>query len=383
MPRPCAKASENILAIPVFSTLMKSLQLGIKYLLNAARQQIAYYVHPAFARPTQIVLNLTYRCCLRCQMCDSWKSPAMNELSTKEWQQIILGFSRWLPRSYYIHFTGGEPFLRDDCVDLLCFGAAHGVRTIVNTNGFLIDETLAKRLAQSGLKYLIISLDGISPETVDSLRGVAGVYERITTAIQLVNAYKPAGMIVGISAVITEKNLDELIPLIEWAKAHHVDRVGFHALQPTRIGAVAHYPRTLILDEDLWVRDSKKLDYIIDTLIRLKKQGSPIINSVGYLNLLRQYYANRDFVHNGFKCMVGLNNFGVEPDGKVYFCRQRDHIGNLRTASIQQVWRSFLAVQQRKEIQSCRQRCLMMSAYTRSLSEKFALWYFLAKKQAF
>jgi MoaA/NifB/PqqE/SkfB family radical SAM enzyme len=383
MPRPRAKAGESKLAIPVSSTPMKNLQLGIKYLLNAARQQIAYYVHPAFARPTQIVLNLTYRCCLRCQMCDSWKSPAMNELSKEEWQQIILEFSRWLPRGYYIHFTGGEPFLRDDCVDLLCFAAAHGVRTIVNTNGFLIDEVLAKRLTQSGLKYLIISLDGINPETVDSLRGVAGAYKRVTEAIQVVNAYKPKSMIVGVSAVITKLNLDELIPLIEWAETHHVDRVGFHALQPTRRGAVAHYPRTLILNEDLWVRDLEKLDYIIHTLIQLKKQGRPIINSVGYLNLLGQYYANKDFVRNEFKCMVGLNNFGVEPDGKVYFCRQRDHFGNLRTASIQQVWRSFLAVQQRKEIQSCHQRCLTTSVYTRSLSEKFALWYFLAKKQAF
>jgi MoaA/NifB/PqqE/SkfB family radical SAM enzyme len=362
---------------------MKSIQFGLKYLLNAARQQCAYYTYPAFAKPTQILLNITYRCCLRCQMCDIWKSPTIEELSLGEWQRILLEFTRWLPRGFYIHFTGGEPFLRDDCVELLCFAAAQEIRTLVNTNGFLIDEMLAKRIAQSGLKYLVISLDGIRAETVDSLRGVAGAYERITTAIQLVNAYKPRGMLVGISAVITERNLDELIPLVQWAEAHHIDRVGFHALQPTRTGGVAQVPSSGILNEDLWVRDLEKFDHIIDTLIRFKKHGSPIVNSSTYLNALKRYYRNIDYASNRFKCMVGLNNFGVEPDGKVYFCRQREHIGDLRTQSVQQVWRSFHAAQQRKEIQSCQQRCLTRSVYTRSLREKLALWYFLAKKHAF
>lgn len=362
---------------------MKSIQFGLKYLFNAARQQCAYYAYPAFAKPTQIVLNMTYCCCLHCQMCNVWKYRPLEELSLKEWQRILLEFTRWLPRGCYIHFTGGEPFMRDDFIELLRFAAAQGMRTIVNTNGFLIDEMLAKRIAQSGLKYLVISLDGIRAETVDSLRGVAGAYERITTAIQLVNACKPRGMLVGISAIINERNLDELIPLVQWTETHHVDRVGFHALQPTRKGEVAQDPGALVLNEDLWVRDLEKLDHTIDTLIRLKKQGSPIINSFIYLNALKRYYRNRDSVRDGFKCMVGLNNFGVEPDGKVYFCRQREWIGDLRVQSVQQVWRSLHAAQQRKEIQSCRQWCLTRSEYTRSLREKLELWYFLAKKQAF
>lgn len=362
---------------------MKSIQFGLKYLLNAARQQCAYYAYPAFAKPTQIVLNMTYRCCLRCQMCDIWKSPAIEELSLEEWQRILREFKRWLSRGTYIHFTGGEPFLRDDCVELLSFATSQGFRTLVNTNGFLIDEMLAKRIAQSGLKYLIISLDGVRSETVDFLRGVAGAYERTTTAIQWVNACKPRGMLLGISAVINERNLDELIPLVQWAEAHHIDRVGFHALQPTRKGGVAQGPGTLVLNEDLWVRDLEKFDHILDTLIRFKKHGSPIVNSSNYLNALKHYYRNIDYASNRFKCMVGLNNFGVEPDGKVYFCRQREHIGDLRMQSVQQVWRSSQAARQRREIQHCQQRCLTRSVYTRSLSEKFALWHFLAKKQAF
>ena len=362
---------------------MKSIQFGFKYLLNAARQQCAYYAYPAFAKPTQIVLNLTYRCCLQCQMCDIWKSPAIEELNPEKWQRILLEFKRWLPRGFYIHLTGGEPFLRDDCMELLRFAAAQGVRTLVNSNGFLIGEKLAKRIAQSGLKYLVISLDGIRAETVDALRGISGAYERITTAIQLVNACKPRGMLVGISAVITEWNLDELIPLVQWAEAHHIDRVGFHALQSIRTGGVAQSPGTVVLNENLWVRDLEKLDHTIDRLIRLKKQGSPIINSFTYLNALKHYYRDRDSVRSGFKCMVGLNNFGVEPDGKVYFCRQREYIGDLRVQSVRQVWRSFHAAQRRKEIQSCHQRCLTRSIYTRSFKEKFELWYFLAKKNAF
>lgn len=363
--------------------LMNSLQTGIKYFVNTIRQQSAYHVYPAFARPSQIVLNITYRCCLHCQMCDIWKSPAINELSTEEWLRIILEFSRWLPRGYYIHFSGGEPFLREDCTEIFSFTAAQGLRTIANTNGFLIDDLLAKRVAQSGLNYLVISLDGIRAKTVDSLRGVNGAYKRVTEAIQLVNAYKPKNMIVGVSAVVTELNLDELIPLAQWAETHALDRIGFHALQFTRTGGVAHDPKKKVLNEDLWVRDLEKLDKNIDELIRLKKHGSPIINSISYLSLLKKYYRNIDAVRKKFKCMVGVNNFGVEPDGMVYFCRERDHIGNLRSSSVQQVWRSSQAGRQRQEIQSCQQRCLTRSFYTRSFKEKLALWYFLARKKAF
>ena len=76
-------------------------------------------------------------------------------------------------KEYY--FTGGEPFLHPDLFELIEATLKQGPLTIL-TNGILISENRARKLAEiaQSSEYTLdlrISLDGLTPEENDEIRG--------------------------------------------------------------------------------------------------------------------------------------------------------------------------------------------------------------------
>ncbi len=65
---------------------------------------------------------------------------------------------------------GGEPFVREDFMDLLDYAHEKGIVTCVSTNGTMINDEIARRLDHK-LVYIQVSLDGASPESNDAIRG--------------------------------------------------------------------------------------------------------------------------------------------------------------------------------------------------------------------
>ena len=84
-----------------------------------------------------------------------------------------------------VYFTGGEPFLHPEIVDLLAYALAHAPTTVL-TNGTLIGEAMADRLgaAAAASRYSLevrLSLDALDPEANDAIRGV-GVFRKVLRA---------------------------------------------------------------------------------------------------------------------------------------------------------------------------------------------------------
>lgn len=332
--------------------------------MNSELQKLAYILNRSFAKPTQIILTLTNRY-------DPSEEQDASEFSTEKWKQILLELKEWIKGSFFVHIRGGEPFLRKDLLSLIEFASSHGIKFLVNTNGYLIDEKTAKQTAHSGLNYLVISLDGTRPETVDSIHMQEGMFAKVTEGIRYITEQKKNRMIIGISAVVMESNLDELVPLLEWTVKSGLDRVGFHPL------------KSHLIHDKKWVKNIPKLEETMDRLIELKKSGSPITNSTKHLEAIKDYYRTPESSLKKIKCMVGWNNFCVESNGAVKLCHQMDRVGNLRKQKIQDVWHSAEAKAQRQETKRCRENCMTKGLYTRTLKEKFELFFFMLKKGSF
>ena len=120
--------------------------------------------------------------------------------------------------------TGGEPMLREDIYDIARYGTDKGLRMVMAPNGTLITEATARKMAESGIKRISISLDGATKQTHDRFRGVDGAFE---SALKGVRLAKNAGIEFQINTTITKTNLTE-IPLIQelavalGAVAHHI-----------------------------------------------------------------------------------------------------------------------------------------------------------------
>jgi MoaA/NifB/PqqE/SkfB family radical SAM enzyme len=150
------------------------------------------WLPPAFA-----VISPTMRCNLRCTGCYAFEYTRDGELTTEQLRDVVqqckdLGM-------YFLTISGGEPFVREDLLDL--FDRNHDVFFQVYTNGTLIDEKVADRLLELGNVAPAISVEGYGPET-DARRG-RGTYDRVLAAMERL---KERELLFGISTTVTRHN---------------------------------------------------------------------------------------------------------------------------------------------------------------------------------
>lgn len=145
------------------------------------------------------VISPTMRCNLRCEGCYAFEYTRSGELSTEEFDRII---SEGKELGMYFHtISGGEPFIREDLLDL--FEKHNDAFFQVYTNGTLIDEKVADRLLELGNVTPAISVEGYVEQT-EHRRG-PGVHEKILSAMECLNE---RSLLFGISATVTKYNSD-------------------------------------------------------------------------------------------------------------------------------------------------------------------------------
>ena len=151
-----------------------------------------------------LFLELTLRCNERCIHCGSrcGEHDSLPELSTDEYKKILhdvrRDFGAKLPE---LDITGGEPLLRKDFFEIMGYAHSLGFRWGMTSNATLIDDEVAHRLHECGMKTISISIDGLE-QTHDALRGLKGAYSR---AMNGVNAL--------IASSISNRSAGRLTPL--------------------------------------------------------------------------------------------------------------------------------------------------------------------------
>ncbi len=136
--------------------------------------------------PRALVWLLTTRCNLSCRSCYvAHRFRDGGELGLEAARGIVEEALRG--GLAYLGFTGGEVFLRPDLIfPLLEAARARGVETTIVTNGLLISEEVARRLAALGVG-VYLSLDGARRETHERIRG-EGTWEKVIAAAELLRS---------------------------------------------------------------------------------------------------------------------------------------------------------------------------------------------------
>ncbi len=179
-----------------------------------------------------VVWNCTRRCNLRCLHCYSTSTdrPALDELTHSESRAMIDDLAAFgIP---VLLFSGGEPLLREDIFDLIAHAHEAGLRTVLSTNGTLIDVETAGRVAEAGLNYVGVSLDGLEPVN-DEFRGQRGAFRAALTGIRNCLA---AGVKVGLRLTMNGHNLDDMPGIFDLIEREGIPRVCFYHLVYTGRG---------------------------------------------------------------------------------------------------------------------------------------------------
>lgn len=173
-----------------------------------------------------VIWNLIRRCNLTCKHCYALSADHeyAGELTTSEVYTVMDDLKAF--RVPVLILSGGEPLMRPDIFQVAAHAKAMGFYTGLSTNGTLIDEPMADRIAQVGFDYVGISLDGLR-ETHDKFRRLQGAFDRSLAALRHLRG---RGVKTGLRFTMTALNAHDLPPMLELMREEQVDKFYFSHL---------------------------------------------------------------------------------------------------------------------------------------------------------
>jgi len=358
----------------------EKLKLAASYLKVHLSQQWALTTGLGAGKPSMICALVNWQCNFKCYFCFHPYYSGRETLPLEDWKRILDGLREWLG-TFRMNFLGGEPFLRKDFTQILAHARSLGIMSGITTNASLITEDIAKEVAKLDLFSVGISVDGVTAKTHEYARGCPGQFENVRAGIANLKKFCSPDMKIIIRSIIMEKNLEEIIPLVNWVQDWGLTGIIIQPLDYAPIlNPVPPPGETLPVDFNSWikkygdnqVKDLDKVDKVIDELIEMKKNGSPILNEPGALEIIKEYFHNPR-IRTANRCQAGVQNFMIVPNGDVHNCVNTvifKPIGNLKATKPEDVWNSEEAMRVRKEIRACKRTCLFFSHAKRGLIEK-------------
>lgn len=175
----------------------------------------------------RIYIYLTKRCNMSCRHCYLSAGPDVPDqgiISTEQYVAVVGQCMELGLRS--VKVTGGEPLLHHEkALAILEQSAALGLKPVLETNGLMVSEAIADRLARIKDINVGISLDSMDAETSDNFRQSLGAHKRVVGAI---DRLVQRGAIVTVLVSVFRSNFDEMSSFADWMiNDHGVSSVKF------------------------------------------------------------------------------------------------------------------------------------------------------------
>ncbi|HOQ33084.1 MAG TPA: radical SAM protein [Candidatus Hydrogenedens sp.] len=297
-----------------------------------------------------LIAFVTYRCnlrCIMCGLCELREHTNPDELTTEEWKSVIQSAKKL--GTFIISISGGEPLLRKDLEEIICFAEGNKISTHLCTNGTLIDKDRAKTLRESGLKTISFSLDSAIEEVHDAIRG-KGQYQKTITGIQNIRCIAPE-IRISINTVITKTNFRNISSLVPLAKKLGAVQIKFAPIHSNLL----HRFKNEKAWEELFFNE-KELQELDNELTKAKN----LCKIERILTTSDRFYSgiSRSFLEqNIFTCFAGFLDCTVAPDGKVGACCDIETPLSVREQALDKIWKSAAFHPARQKVCQCKKYC--------------------------
>lgn len=277
--------------------------------------------------------------------------PQGEELSTQQVFHIIneaknYGISQ-------VVLTGGEPFLREDIFRICEYSYDKGLRSVITTNGTLINNDMVAAIAKSRVNHIHFSLDGLE-ETNDSFRG-SGVFKKVIDTINILNEKRRnnGSFSIGIACTVMDRNVREIYEIVKLADGLSVDVINF---QPLISNNANFLDKTL---PEFWVKN-ENISALKEEIIKIReyKPRYTTIYEEPHLELLVKYY-ERELTQKDWVCFGGFKTVFIcfsKNEPLVYSCH--GICGNLDKISLKEAWTSREAHGLRLHSKNCKDLCM-------------------------
>ena len=305
-------------------------------------------------------ISVNEECFFKCKMCYKWQPDKFipkdaPKLSTDDLKKFIFGLRKTVDKEFLINFAGGETLLRKDMFEVIKYAHNLDFTTNLASNGWLINENIARDMIDSGLDSINFSIDGSTKEIHDNMRGRNGSFDKLMTAINhLVNYRDQKGLDkmqfrIAAQAVICALNLEDMPKLVNMIDNHpDILSIKFNVvMEPNNTGPNQNWYKEEY--SYLWPNDLDLVDDVFDKLIEMKKNNSKIPDKLYQLEAYKRYFKDpTTFVKHGhcnFDKAINLSS-----TGDMFLCFNYACIGNIKNTDFVTAWNSDKANKVRQEI---------------------------------
>jgi MoaA/NifB/PqqE/SkfB family radical SAM enzyme len=318
--------------------------------------------------PINLTVSLTTRCNSRCKTCNIYTRKT-EEFSLDEYEKTFSSIGK---APYWVTFSGGEPFLREDIVEV-CLSAYRncGPRIInIPTNGILTDriEIGVRRILSNCPDVAVIinlSIDEIG-ERHDEIRGSKACFEKVMETYKRLKAMSHPNLTVGIHTVISKYNVKEIPVIYNYLKKlkpnSYITEIAEERVELGTIGAGIS-PSFQDYSEAIDFIDGEMKGWNMKGLSKVTRA----FRTRYYKMVKRILKEEREVI----PCYAGIASCQIAPDGEVWdCCIKAESMGNLCEANydFKKVWFSDKATKVREAIKKRRCFCPLANvSYTNML----------------
>ncbi|MBF0594962.1 MAG: radical SAM protein, partial [Candidatus Omnitrophica bacterium] len=269
-----------------------------------------------------------------------------DELSFEDVQRIV----DQLPRRSVITFTGGEPVLAKDFYHIVAY-AAQRHKVQVMTSGAVLNREKILQLIDAGIWIINFSLDVPVREIHDSIRGQAGLFEKVTDMLRQISALKRSGglnrPLVHVNTVVLKESIPLLPRMVTLCSDLGVNWLSFAALKTGN--GLPGYGLGDLIDLEMKLKESIALAAHSGLILRV---GEELERTADVIRRDRQS-TKCDVPRNSFDpsaaaCYAPWTSLFVSTDGTARICSVI--LGNIRDSRIKELWNNQAARAARRNI---------------------------------
>jgi MoaA/NifB/PqqE/SkfB family radical SAM enzyme len=324
------------------------LKLALRLLKNGIRFHFKQFTGKP-GMPQALSLEVTHDCVARCVMCNIWKIPAdVPNLPVPQWIELLS--SALFVDLRELDITGGEPFIRDDLIDLfhgICELKHENLRALrsiaVTTNGLLTDRVISAMkkilpaLQKEALDLVAVcALDAVG-ELHNRIRNYKDAWSKVSKTLEelaQLRARHP-NLIIGLKTTILPLNIDELKKISEFADA----RGFFTIISPCIITEGRYLNPDRAKDLSFSSEDIHKMIHFFSS-----DQFRWSFHAESLVTFFESGIMNKP-------CSCGFNYFFVRSNGEMFLCPLINKgVGNITTADVSDLFFSMQADEIRKKI---------------------------------
>lgn len=315
--------------------------------VNATGANLQRHERYYFERPLSMKLIVESNCNLRCKHCYFFSKPEIynsenNTPKEKIFETVDIMADKF--SCYYMTIAGGEPFLRNDILEILEYIKSKNIALYIQTNGTLLtDEIIDKleKILNFNTDIVQISIDGLSPASHETIRGK----DVFSKSINVLTELTKKGFTTAVNCTALSENVLELPKIYEFLRDLKVKKISFG-----KFDLKSDKQSYLIPDEDILFKAASEI-------IRLNKEDDfqglnlslfenlELINNKKTVKYVDKYIneSNDIFPHEDLGCAYH-SGFCINSEGSVHLCPEvyatcKEFImGNIKNDSLVDIW---------------------------------------------